>query len=91
MVGGLALPDEAPTPDAIVFAGSPRAFGMRLVAGREPDPSRPDEIVASRSFAEARGVALGTKFDLLTLTQEQATVPASTPPRPRGSAVRARK
>jgi hypothetical protein len=70
--GGLALPDEAPTPDALVFAGSLRAFGMRIVAGRDPDPSRPDEFVATRSFVGTKGVTVGTKFNLLTLTQDQA-------------------
>lgn len=73
--GGLALPGGAPSPDALIFAGasgSYRAFGTELVAGRESDPSRPDEFVATRSFTEAKEVALGTTFDLLTITQEQA-------------------
>jgi len=73
--GGLALPDDAPAPDAFIFAGasgSYRAFGMDLVAGREPDPARPDELVASRSLADAKGVGLGATFDLVTITQEQA-------------------
>lgn len=73
--GGLALPGGAPTPDAFIFAGasgSYRAFGTELVAGREPDPSRSDEFVATRSFTEAKGVALGAGFDLSTITQEQA-------------------
>ena len=73
--GGLALPDGAPAPDALIFAGasgSYRAFGMDLVAGREPDPARPDELVASRSLADVKGVGLGATFDLSTITQEQA-------------------
>jgi len=73
--GGLALPDGAPAPDAFIFAGasgSYRAFGMDLVAGREPDPARPDEFVASRSLADAKGVGLGATFDLSSITQEQA-------------------
>jgi len=45
---------------------------MDLVAGRAPDPARPDELVASRSLADAKGVGLGATFDLSTITQEQA-------------------
>jgi len=73
--GGLALPGGAPAPDALIFvgdSGSYRAFGTDLVAGRAPDPARPDELVASRSFVEATGMALGATFDLSTITQEQA-------------------
>jgi hypothetical protein len=58
--------------DALVFAGSHRALGMRLVAGREPDPASRTEFVAARSFAETRGVSLGARFNLLTINQEQA-------------------
>lgn len=70
--GGLAEPGGAPVPDAFVFAGSHRALGSRLVAGREPDPEREGEFVATRSFADAKDVAVGARFDLLTLTQDQA-------------------
>jgi len=92
--GGLALPDGAPAPDVLTFAGtsgSYRAFGRDLVAGREPDPARPDELVASRSFVEAAGVALGATFDLSTITQEQADragFDAFTAEGPRGPALK---
>jgi len=72
--GSLAAPDGAPVPDALVFAGSHRAFGTRLAAGRDPDPASRTEFVATRSFADAKGVALGARFDVLTITQEQADV-----------------
>ena len=70
--GGLARRDGASAPDAIVFAGSHRAIGTRLATGREADPSVPGEFVATRTFAEAWGVALGDRFTLRTLSQEQA-------------------
>ena len=58
--------------DAAVFAGSHRAVGSRLVAGRDPDPQSRTEFVATRSFIEANGVAVGARFDLMTISQEQA-------------------
>lgn len=70
--GGLALPDGGPTADSLLFAGSHRALAMSLVSGRAPDPSKPHEFVATRSFTDASGAALGTTFDLATLSQEQA-------------------
>lgn len=70
--GVFTRPDGSPTPDTIVFTGSHRAAGTRVVAGREPDPASAGEFVATRGFAEAKGVGLGARFNLLTLTQEQA-------------------
>jgi len=70
--GALSTPGSSESPDALVFAGSHHAFGTRLVAGRDPDPASKGEFVATRSFADAKGVELGARFDLATLTQEQA-------------------
>lgn len=72
--GGLVAPEgpQGSEADALVFSGSHRALGMRLVAGRDPDPQSRTEFVATRSFAESQGAALGARFDLLTISQEQA-------------------
>lgn len=70
--GALVKPDGSPV-EALVFAGSRQFFSSRrLVAGRDPDPMDKREFVATRSFVEAAGVALGTSVDLTTLTKEQA-------------------
>ena len=70
--GGLAMPGNPSSPDALTFAGSHLAMGMRVVDGRDPDPASPGEFVATHTFAEAKGVDLGARFDLHTLNQEQA-------------------
>ncbi len=70
--GGLSRADGSPAPDALVFAGSHRAFGLQVVEGREPDPARPDEFVGTRSFAAGGDVAVGDRFRLVTITQDQA-------------------
>ena len=63
-------PDQAV--DAVVFAGSHRAFGTRLVEGREPDPAAPRQFVATRSFVESTDASLGERFDLLVIPQGPA-------------------
>jgi putative ABC transport system permease protein len=63
-------PDEAV--DALVFAGSHVAFGMRLVEGRKPDPVAPAEFAATRSFVESTDASLGERFDLLVIPQGPA-------------------
>lgn len=68
---GVLVPPEGEPVDALVFTGSPRAVGMRLVAGRAPDPGKSGEVLASRSLADAQGLDVGARFDLVTLTQEQ--------------------
>ncbi|CAN5454020.1 hypothetical protein BH10ACT3_BH10ACT3_07770 [soil metagenome] len=67
------IPDgrEAPA-DALIFAGSQSAFGTHMVQGREPDPSRPSEFVASESFVLATGAHLGDDFTLITISQDQS-------------------
>ena len=70
--GALAPARGGPPAEALVFAGSHRAFGTRLVDGRVPDPAEPGEFAATRSFVEANDAALGDRFRLAALTQEQA-------------------
>jgi len=70
--GGLKTADGLDVPDGLVFAGSPAAFGQRLVSGREPDPAAPGEFVGSREWIEAAHARLGDRFRLVTLTQAQA-------------------
>lgn len=69
--GGL-VPEGGDPIDALVFAGSHRAIGTGLVSGREPDTGSDGEIVVSRTLADAEGAEVGARFDLVTLTQEQA-------------------
>ena len=65
-------PPGEDAPDAAVFVGSHLAVGMRLVEGRAPDPAQIGEFVATRSFVDAEGVEPGARFDLLTITEEEA-------------------
>jgi hypothetical protein len=55
----------------LVFAGAGQATGDRLVAGREPDPGRRGEFVASKDFADENGLSIGDTVQLVTLTPEQ--------------------
>lgn len=68
--GELSAPEGIQIPETVIFGGSYRALQATIVAGREPAGS--DEFVATRSFADAAGVPLGTTFEVSTLTQEQA-------------------
>ena len=70
--GGLARKGTGEFFDSLVFAGSHEVSGARLVAGRAPDPQRPEEFVATRAFAEVNGLALGDEVTLLTLSQDDA-------------------
>ncbi len=70
--GGVAASrGEAPV-QGFVFAGSLRAFGARVVDGREPDRAEAGEFVATRSWLATAGAEVGDRFQLLTLTQVQA-------------------
>ncbi len=72
-VFGTLTPDGQDQPvEAITFVGSQVAFGTRMVDGREPDPTRPTEFAASRSFVGLTGSQLGDTFTLSTITQEEA-------------------
>ena len=70
MMAGLVPSGSDAPADALVFAGSARAAGATLVAGR--DPTTPHEFVATASFVEGSGSAIGDAFQLISLTQEQA-------------------
>jgi hypothetical protein len=70
--------------DALVFAGTQGPLGTRLVSGREADPNRPNEFLASKSFATSLGLKLGAHLDLVTLTQHQADVSGFNVPAPQG-------
>lgn len=71
--------------DALVFTGVLGAVaGTNLIAGREPQPGRTDEIVVSSSFLSQNGAQLGDLFDLSTFTQEQANAAAFDNPIPEG-------
>ena len=55
-----------------MFAGTQGPFGTRLISGREADPNRPNEFLASKSVVASLGLKLGSHLDLVTLTQKQA-------------------
>ncbi len=59
--------------DAIVFTGAVDAVaGTNLIAGREPQPGRSDEMIVSSSFLTQTGAQLGDVLELSTFTQGQA-------------------
>ena len=58
--------------DSLVFAGTEQAFGAHIVAGRALDQGVEDEFVATPSFVAATGAALGDRFQLYTITQDEA-------------------
>jgi hypothetical protein len=70
--GGVAPVDTSEFVEGLLFAGSPGAFGSRIVDGRAADPTGDDEFVASPTFIDATGAQLGDRFDVFTLSQEQA-------------------
>ena len=57
---------------ALVFAGSFRPSGVRLVDGRAPDPANEHEFVATRNFVRQSQLKIGDELNLVTLTPEQA-------------------
>ena len=69
--GGLTTggPDEPF--DGLVFAGDAKATGDRVIAGREPEPARRGEFVASKDLADKNGLSIGEAVSLVTLTPEQ--------------------
>ncbi len=70
--GALFAPGSSDGLGASVFTGSYRAIGTRLVAGRDVNPDVATEFVASKDFIDAYHAAIGDKFELKTLSQEQA-------------------
>ncbi len=85
---GSGPPDSEPL-EVLTLAGSIVASGEVVVAGREPDPEREGEFVATRSFVEANDVELGDRFRLVTLTQEQADRSGFDAPDPAGPTLEA--
>ncbi|HEX2782841.1 MAG TPA: FtsX-like permease family protein, partial [Ilumatobacteraceae bacterium] len=72
LFGGLFPPGSPEGLDASVFTGSYRAIGARLVAGRDVNPDVAAEFVASKEFIDHYHAAIGDKYELKTLSQEQA-------------------
>jgi hypothetical protein len=72
MMAALVAQGSDDTADAIVFAGSSETTGATLVAGRDPDPARPHEFVATTTFVEGTGSEIGDTFQFVSLTNEQA-------------------
>ena len=70
--GGIAGPQGDLLGNAIVFAGSPGAVGLRLIRGRLVDPEVEYEFVATQSVLDEAHAELGDSFEFVTLTQEQA-------------------
>ncbi|MEY2445235.1 MAG: putative transport system permease protein, partial [Ilumatobacteraceae bacterium] len=70
--GAMFAPGTTNNVDATMFAGSYRATGSQLVAGRDVSPTVAGEFVASRPFIEATHAAVGDTFDVKTFSQVQA-------------------
>ena len=81
-VFGAVLDDDGTPFDSLLFAGSPEPLGLQLVDGRLPEA--PEELVASTSFFETTGAAVGDRLELVTLTQEQADTLGFDAPEPGG-------
>ena len=60
---------------------------VKLLSGRMPDQSRPDEVLASYTFRQDYGARLGSVIQVLTPTPAQV---AQRPARPRPSWPRSR-
>ena len=57
---------------SLVFAGSFRPGGVRLVDGRAADPANEHEFVATRNFVGRTHLKIGDALNLVTLTPDQA-------------------
>src|SRR5262245_12481325 len=68
---GLKPAHGQPLDNAISFIGEMPA-AARLVAGREPDPKRADEFVASTDFVAGTHARIGEKFSTFSWTRAQA-------------------
>jgi ABC-type lipoprotein release transport system permease subunit len=87
--GSVTDPTGADPGPALVFSGSPRAIGMRLVSGRETDPDNAGEFVASQSFVDAAQAEIGDTVEVVTFTQQQADDGGFGTPNPEGPRVMA--
>jgi ABC-type lipoprotein release transport system permease subunit len=70
--GGLGEPGETRFDNALVFIGTYRANGLRLVEGRDADPADEHEFVATRHFADTTHMQIGDEVNLVTMTSEEA-------------------
>ncbi|MEO6318814.1 MAG: hypothetical protein ABIP36_08520 [Acidimicrobiales bacterium] len=70
--GGVIGDHDAEPIEGFVFAGSPRAFGARVIEGRPLDPAIPGGFVATRSWLTESKAQVGDRLRLLTITQAQA-------------------
>ena len=55
--------------DILMFAGDVAAFDLEFVDGRASDPSRPDEVVLTRSAATGAGLEVGDTATFVSFTQ----------------------
>jgi putative ABC transport system permease protein len=63
------------------LAGSYLATGMRLLEGRDTDPTKEGEFIADKDFIDASKAHIGDRFRVITLTAEQASAAGGdTPP-----------
>jgi hypothetical protein len=63
-------PHPRPGVDSIAFTGS-RTTTSRLIAGRQADPSKANELVADRKFATTYGVRVGDHVRMATWSRDQ--------------------
>ena len=70
--GGLGDDGDTRFANALVFTGSYRAGGLRLVEGRDADPANEHEFVGTRHFADSSRMRIGDQVNLTTLTAEEA-------------------
>lgn len=84
--GGLVSGD-GDSIDTLTFAGSQSAIGTRTVEGRDPDPDRPGEFVATRDVVQAAGLELGDELQLITITQATSDSVGFDAPEPDGPTI----
>ena len=76
----------------LVLPAGERPF-FNLVSGRMPDPSNPDEVLASYTLEQDEGVHLGTIFNVPFYSRSQQSAynnATGAPPKPKGPIVRLR-
>ena len=74
---------------SLVFSGSPSVFDLRLVSGRQVDPDRDDEFVATQDFVDATDARFGDTFEIVTYTQQQVDSSGFDEPSPEGPRIEA--
>lgn len=70
--GGLTDSEGRDVDFTLVFAGSYRGSGVRLIAGRAADPANEHEFVATSNFIAKNHGKIGDTWTLVTLTSEQS-------------------